>query len=346
MTGKKRGKMMSDRDKRGSILIAVLWSLFFLAALAMVINISITPQLGLAAKLKDRATLHYLAKAGIKVAITEIRKDETKDFDALNESWSSNELVFKEIEIADGEYFTLEYPVSVAEDADQEEKRYGLIDEERKVNINVLPADVLKQFFETVGGTSSQDATDIADAIIDWRDEDDEPSDNGAESSYYEGLEEGYPCKNAEFEVLEELRLVKGVTQDIFDTVKDRITVYGAGLVNINTADMLVLQSLGMSEELAENIVLFRQGGDGQEATEDDNAFEDSGAVTATLSAGRSMSPEQREELDAVVEAGLITVRSDNFRGQVIGGFADRNVLVNIIFVVNRLEQIRYWQES
>ena len=55
-------------------------------------------------------------------------------------------------------------------------------------------------------------------------------------------------------EVLDELLLVKGVTRDIFDKVKDRVTVYGTGQVNINTAGMRVLQSLGMSEELAEKI--------------------------------------------------------------------------------------------
>jgi len=336
---------MSDRSESGSILVAVLWSLFFLAALALVINTLITPQLELAAKIKERTTLRYLAKAGIEMAVMMIREDETINYDALNEPWSQNEEALKEIEMADGEYFSLEHPLSTEEDDMEEEKRYGLIDEERKININVMPVEVLKQFFVIVGETSAQDATDMADAIVDWRDEDDEPLDNGAESSYYEGLGEGYPCKNADFEVLEELLLVKGVTQAVFDKVKDRATVYGSGPVNINTADDLVLQSFGMSGELAEKIVLFRKGNDGQEATEDDNAFESIGSIAATLSAGTSLSPAEREELDAIVEAGFMAVQSNNFRGRAIGGFRDRNIFANIVFVINRDEKIRYWQE-
>ncbi len=338
--------MATDRSKKGSILIAVLWSLFFLAALALVINTTITAQLGLAGKIRDRATQHYLAKAGIKVAIIEIRADETENFDALNEPWSNNEDAFKEIEIADGEYFSIEYSLPTEEEDTAGEKRYGLIDEERKININTAPVEVLKQFFEIVGETSSQDATDIADAIIDWIDEDDEPSDNGAESSYYEGLEAGYPCKNAEFEILEGLLLVKGVTQTIFNKVNDRLTVYGSGSVNINTADALVLQSLGMSADLAEKVILFRQGGDGKEATEDDNIFEDGGAIAATLSAGRSLNPVERQELDDVVEAGFLTVQSNNFRGQAVGGFTEQTFHARIIFVITRDEKIRYWQEG
>jgi len=50
----------------------------------------------------------------------------------------------------------------------------------------------------------------LVDALIDWRDSDDEPSDEGAESDYYLSLEEGYQCKNGPFESLDELRLVKG----------------------------------------------------------------------------------------------------------------------------------------
>ncbi len=337
---------MADQAKRGSILVAVLWSLFFLAALALVINTTVISQLGLAARVRDRTTLHYLAKAGVKIAIIEIRADETENYDALNEPWSNNEEAFKEIEIADGEYFSFEHPLSMEEGDPVGEKRYGLIDEERKININTVPVEVLKKFFEIVGEVSSQDATDIADAIIDWRDEDDEPSDNGAESSYYEGLEAGYPCKSAEFDIIDELLLVKGVTQAIFNKVHDRLTVYGSGPVNINTADALVLQSLGMSAELAEKVILFRQGGDGQEATEDDNVFEDGGTIAATLSAGRSLNPAERQELDDAVEAGLLTVQSDNFRGQVIGGFTGQKIFATIIFVINRNEKIRYWQEG
>jgi len=333
------------RKKQGSILIAVLWSLFFLATLAVAITMLIAPQLGLAQRLRDRAVLRYLAQAGMQRAILELKLDETPDVDALNEPWSRNEEAFKEIELSDGEYFSVGY--SLPDPAgEEEEKHYGLIDEERKININAAPAEVLARFFEIVGGTSLQDAADIGDAIIDWRDADDEPLTNGAEDAYYEGLPEGYPCKNGRFDVLEELLLVKGITPAVFAKVKDRLTVFGSGPINVNTADGLVLQSLGVSRELAEKIVSFRAGGDGNEGTEDDNIFEDAGAIYVALSQKEALSGKDGEDLEAVIAAGFLSVRSENFLGETVGAFRDQEGAVRIVFVINRNAQIRYWREG
>ncbi|MCC6442566.1 MAG: general secretion pathway protein GspK [Armatimonadetes bacterium] len=55
----------------------------------------------------------------------------------------------------------------------------------------------------------------VVDALIDWRDADDDPSPQGAESSYYESLPVPYRAKNGYFDTAEELLLVKGVTPDL-----------------------------------------------------------------------------------------------------------------------------------
>ena len=342
---KARARMRLSRDRRGSVLIAVLWSLFFLAALALAINVLITPQLGLAAKLRDRVMLRYLAKAGVARAIIEIRADETDAYDTFNDPWAYNEEAFKEIGLTDVGYFSLEHALVIGSDK-KSERHYGLIDEERKININRAPAGVLVQFFEVVAEVSSQDALGMADAVVDWRDEDDEPLESGAESPYYEALENGYACKDAPFEVLEELMLVKGITPKVFDKVKDRATVYGQGLVNVNTADALVLESLGMSEELVEKIISFRNGDDGTKVTEDDNAFEDAGSFGSVLSSALGLSPEEADELQAAIDSGMIGVRSDHFRGYSFGRFRDTDMFARIAFVIDRDEHIRYWREE
>jgi len=56
---------------------------------------------------------------------------------------------------------------------------------------------------------------ELVDALIDWRDSDDNPRPLGAESEYYESLDPGYHVKNEPFETLEELLLVKGFTREI-----------------------------------------------------------------------------------------------------------------------------------
>lgn len=55
---------------------------------------------------------------------------------------------------------------------------------------------------------------DLADAILDFIDEDDTPRTNGCESEFYSSQIPGYPAKNSPLESLDELLLVRGVTSD------------------------------------------------------------------------------------------------------------------------------------
>ena len=49
---------------------------------------------------------------------------------------------------------------------------------------------------------------DVADAILDWIDEDDEPREYGAEWDYYAQLQPPYKPKNGPLDTVEELLLV------------------------------------------------------------------------------------------------------------------------------------------
>lgn len=105
----------------------------------------------------------------------------------------------------------------------------------------------------------------IAPAIIDWTDSDDQVTclpfirheNLGAESSYYGKLEPSYRCKNALLDTIEELLLVKGVTPEVFDLIRDYVTVNGDGKININCASKRVIESLSekMDAALAQMIV-------------------------------------------------------------------------------------------
>lgn len=84
---------------------------------------------------------------------------------------------------------------------------FGLIDEASKLNLNTATAEMLQ---ELPGMT-----LELAGAIVDWRDEDDEPSENGAESETYGLKTPGYAAKNAPFHSIEELRYLEGAEIDI-----------------------------------------------------------------------------------------------------------------------------------
>jgi general secretion pathway protein K len=103
----------------------------------------------------------------------------------------------------------------------------------------------------------------ICTAIMDWADSDqdqavcDPTSANaqaaGSEDSFYQLLKKPYQRKNAAFDSLEELHMVRGIGDDFWSTFIDpdpdkpekrNVTVWGQGLINVNTANAYVLKAL------------------------------------------------------------------------------------------------------
>ncbi len=111
-------------------------------------------------------------------------------------------------------------------------------------------------------------------AIVDWEDKDDVVSPGGAESSYYINSNPPYRPFDKPFITTGELLLVKGFKGDYyflppssrngeksFKALSKYITVYGNGLININTAEVPVLCSLSedITEEIANDIISYRE---------------------------------------------------------------------------------------
>lgn len=95
--------------------------------------------------------------------------------------------------------------------------RYGLIDESAKLHLGeiaewekLLPGTGKKAIMQLPGMKE-----EIADAILDWMDEDSQRRPLGAEAEDYLQLENPYSPRNAVPVCLEELLLVKGVTRSL-----------------------------------------------------------------------------------------------------------------------------------
>ncbi len=122
--------------------------------------------------------------------------------------------------------------------------RYGLTDESSKLNVNTLP--YMDEYVQGGGRTllmALPDMTDqIADAIIDWVDSDDDVREYGAESPDYAG--EGYQAKNGPMDSIEELLLVRGVTPQLMfgkdDNRNGKIDINELGDRSAIEADMLL----------------------------------------------------------------------------------------------------------
>jgi hypothetical protein len=154
------------------------------------------------------------------------------------------------------------------------EIEFKLEDERGKVDINNTPEQVLKEiirkFYMLKGLNDSQKNADIlVDSLLDWKDGDDNPRDNGAESEFYLKSDIPYSAANRPFKILEELLLVRGMTRDLYygdafnnnseillyssTGLKDILTVYNfQGKVIKSLAPSILSEIMENSEKIAE----------------------------------------------------------------------------------------------
>ena len=95
--------------------------------------------------------------------------------------------------------------------------RYGLADESTRLNLNtlLLADDYIEGSARGLLLALPGMTDEIADAILDWMDDDDEPREYGVELEYYTKLVPAYAPKNGPLETVEELLLVRGVTPEL-----------------------------------------------------------------------------------------------------------------------------------
>ena len=130
------------------------------------------------------------------------------------------------------------------------------------LNLNYATEDMLRQFFAQGLRVDYGLADRLAQGILDWRDEDDILLLNGGEREAY--LADGAPVlpANRPFDELEELRWVRGMTEEIYAAARPYLTLTSSGRVNVNAAPEPVLLALpGMTAGGATELVRLRDGG-------------------------------------------------------------------------------------
>ncbi|MFA5146426.1 MAG: hypothetical protein WC515_03485 [Candidatus Omnitrophota bacterium] len=260
-------------DRKGTILVASLWILSILSIMAVGIGFRTSLEARLSKYNLDRMKSLYLARAGSFRSLEAISADG-RDYDSMRECGimisdeygpeAGPSVFFSDIRAGDGTF-------SVGYTSD---KKYyaGMSDEARRININTAPAAVLERLL----GPGNEE---VASYVIDWRDTDAITARGESEDAYYQSLEHPYRCKNGNFLAPEELFMVRGMTPEIFYNIKEYITVFGEGKININTAPPRVLLASGLSESTADIITRFRAGPDGIYGTGDDGIFRSDGNI-------------------------------------------------------------------
>ena len=181
--------MSIDNNRKGLVLVAVLWIVIVLTAIVTVLGRKSRLDTKICLARSEGLRCKWACRAGIERAIAVLNEDE-RESDCLMDLWSDNGEDFNDIVLED-----CRFSVKV-------------IDEAGKLNINSATKEQLMGLPDML--------EEIADAIIDWRDGDDTPREAGAEGGYYENLAFGYKARNGAFRTIRELLLVKGVTEELF----------------------------------------------------------------------------------------------------------------------------------
>ncbi|MDP3142736.1 MAG: helix-hairpin-helix domain-containing protein [Candidatus Omnitrophota bacterium] len=152
---------------------------------------------------------------------------------------------------------------------------YKLIDEESKIDININT--VSEEMIMRLPGLNG-DST-IAGSIIAYQ-------------------------NNKKLTVKEELLLVEGVTPEAYSQFKDFITVWTAGMVNINTVSEEALRILGFSDSFINSLIKFRN---------EDGIFKKSAPAQIRADLEKIISVLSQEDGKALGETNFV-VKSSNFQ--------------------------------
>jgi general secretion pathway protein K len=242
----------SINDQKGIALLTVLWVLIILMVIVFSFSFLVKTEILATASFKDETENRFLAEAGLERGIMELfyRKQNFNNKVILEglEVWKIDGRP-NSGQIGNGNYLV------------------RIVDESGKLNINTVPELVLRKLISNLG-LEGELVDTIVDSILDWKDKDDLVRLHGAESDYYQSLPQPYKAKNADFDTLEELLLVKGVTRELlFGTGEkkgliDFLTVYGtSGGVNVNAAskEVLMAASPGIDSAGADQLLQYRE---------------------------------------------------------------------------------------
>jgi general secretion pathway protein K len=117
-----------------------------------------------------------------------------------------------------------------------------MLDLNSRIDLNASDQRVLRSFFEELFG--ERRAAELADALQDWKDEDDSPRPQGAEAADYLAAGSLFFPPNRRLQRLDELTRIKGFTDSIVNVLAPLVTIRSNGRVNINTAPESVLSAV------------------------------------------------------------------------------------------------------
>ncbi len=349
------------RDRSGMALILTLLAVSFLVAITVRLSTSVNQQMQAAANQSTAVRLDAMLLSGLNFARAALLADQkgTEDtsgspFDSQFDSWgtidsSSLSQFFSgtlDITVTDLSG-RLQANALVWTDKEKQKWKKQQKKGNKKKDMEKLQRSLWKRFLllENLGAEDLDEdqASIMLDSLVDWLDPDDEQKENGAEKQYYSSLNPPYVPTNGPMPLIEDLVLVKGWDKILYKKIKSNeknpadLIAYltngeQPGMVNINTAPLPVLQALhdDMTEELAADLVAFREEEGNKELLNDTNWYRNVSSFPGNITFDQS----------------LITTTSNLFKITVIA--ADKGLQQTGEGVIQRKENqeqvLLYWK--
>jgi general secretion pathway protein K len=238
------------KARPGFALIAALWLLVALAALATELGLAGRAWRRAAIARVDRQQAASAAEAGLAHAHARLEQSlspalltrQEATAESANDAWGTLDQLFPDSVPLGSHYYGIR-----ARDVGE------------TINVNLASDDELRRLLIALRIDAGQ-ADRLAQSIMDWKDTDELHRARGAEREAYikAGATELPP--NRPLRELGELRAVMGMTSALFDRVAPYLTTVGSGSVNLTRAPAAVLLALpGMSGEAVAVILRNRR---------------------------------------------------------------------------------------
>ena len=338
-------------NNKGVVLLLVLWVLLFLSLIAWGLGRRSSLEVSLLETYRGKLRSYAAARAGINNILDLLQRTpsakDTLYTTGINIDLSKTpEDIFAHLDTGQNAYAVVQWPARNFNLGDNNPHlEYGLRDEGGRINLNAITAtnyQILSALLQ-IYGLSQPDADKLALAIINYTGVN---AQAGGNNSFLNLNDSALTPKNRPYENIDELFEVNGMTQEIFDKIKDDVTVYGNpqnGLwINTDTANNDVIQAVANAASrvnpsinpatILAQAYAIRDGADGQSFSSDDGA-----ASIASIAASN---------WPAALQEGT----SGFYRARVVGVDGDSGTRTVIEAVIQHTQgapgKIVYWQRD
>jgi len=255
---------MRLRRRQGFVLLAALWLLVAISAVMLGASLESRSRRQVVANTLDRTRARAAASAGTEYARSRLSAALVGRADEYTGARSLRGLEqMRQVTMLSSPWWAPQQLVETGRDFGELDFDLQLQDLGALLDINLLEPDDLRRFFANGLGVDYAVADKLAQAIADWRDEDDIPRVGGAERDDYIRAGAMRLPTNRPFGDVEELRYVLGMTPELFEAARPYLIASGlVNRINVNAAPAPVLLSLpGFTPAAVDALISARERG-------------------------------------------------------------------------------------